>query len=184
MFHEAGAVNSKCDKESGPVTPLLDMEGVGASEEAMGEEIKCEESEDDDLRGEEAMAARMLRDPGAPTQKEVDEHCVTHMPFRAWRPSCVAGKARDKHHRQREQDDKGIPEVVFDYCFMGTEGEEETVAIQVERDRRSKAIFAHGVPRKGMTHEYGAEVLINDLDKLGYREIILKSDGEPALRSI
>ena len=35
-----------------------------------------------------------------------------------------------------------------------------------------------------MSHAHGAEELIKDIDKLGYREVILKSDGEPALKSI
>ena len=31
---------------------------------------------------------------------------------------------------------------------------------------------------------HGAEELIEDIEKLGYSEIILKSDGEPALINI
>ena len=54
------------------------------------------------------------------------------MPYRSWCPSCVSGKAKDRQHRkQEEQSEKSVPEVVFDYGFMGTGVEgEETVAIQ------------------------------------------------------
>ena len=45
-------------------------------------------------------------------------------------------------------------------------------------------LFAHVVPRKGMTHEHGAKAMVADLDKLGHGEVILKSDGEAALKSI
>ena len=31
-------------------------------------------------RGEEAQKARPMRDPGAPTQAEIDAHNVTHLP--------------------------------------------------------------------------------------------------------
>ena len=73
--------------------------------------------------------------------------------------------------------------MVFDYCFLGSEGE-DTVASQVTRDRRTRMIFAHVVPKKGFSHEHGATELIKDIAKLGYNEIILKCDGEPALKTI
>ena len=44
---------------------------------------------------------------------------------------------------------------------------EETVAIQVAKDRRTRMIFAHMVSKKEMTHEFGAEAMIEDLEKLG-----------------
>ena len=94
----------------------------------------------------------MLKDPGRPTAAEVAEHNTVHMPYRSWCPSCVAGKARDRCHKRRGDSENMTPEVVFDYCFMGTEGE-ETIAIQVALDRRSRVNFANVVPRKGMTHE-------------------------------
>jgi hypothetical protein len=133
---------------------------------------------------EEAREPRVPRDPGAPTATEVEQHNVTHLPFRAWCPACVMGKARDKMHRKQEDGaEKGIPEIVFDYGFLGAEGE-ETIAIQVARDRRTRMIFAHVVPKKGCTHEHGAQEMIKDIGKLGYQEVILKCDGEPALKSV
>ena len=63
----------------------------------------------------EAREAKTLRDPGAPTEAEVERHNVTHLPFRSWCPACVEGKARDrKHKKQADQDFKAVPEVVFD----------------------------------------------------------------------
>ena len=73
--------------------------------------------------------------------------------------------------------------MVSEYCFMGTEGA-ETIAIQMALDRISRVHFANVVPRKGMTHEYGADVMIDDLEKLGQTDIILKCDREPALNSV
>ena len=176
-----------------PVSPeeLLESgDAVGDDEEGRqlnsgreAEEIVCGGESDGDR--EEAQVPKVLRDPGAPSQKEIETHNVTHLPYRSWCPSCVAGKARDRgHHRQQGPMEKQVPEVVFDYCFMNCEGEEESVAIQVARDRRTRAVFAHVVPRKGMTHEYGAKIMVSDLGRLGYHEIILKCDGEPALRSV
>ena len=166
---------SPVEEEVNPVRPPL--EGRGAEEEFRDIELECEEEE-------EAREPHVLRDPGAPSEAEVERHNVTHMPFRSWCPSCVEGKARDKHHRtNEEQDQKSVPEIVFDYGFLGSEGE-ETIAIQVARDRRTRMLFAHVVPKKGFTHEHGAAEMIKDIAKLGYSEVILKCDGEAALKSI
>ena len=153
---------------------------VGDVEEEDFEEIECEEKE-----SEEARAPEVLRDPGAPTPKEIEEHNVTHMPFRSWCPHCVAGKAQERPHRKQErQSEKQIPEIVFDYGFLGGKDDEQTLAVQVARDRRTQMLFAHVVPRKGMVHEHGANAMVKDIEKLGYKEVILKCDGEPAMQSV
>ena len=90
----------------------------------------------------------------------------------------------DKQNQKAEgQVEKEVPEIVFDHCFFGSEGE-DTVAIQVTGDRRTRMIFAHVVPKKGFSHEHGATELIKDIAKPGYNEIILKCDGEPSLKTI
>ena len=149
-----------------------------------GEEELPEIQLDLEIEESEAREPCILRDPGAPTESEVEHHNVTHLPFRAWCPACVEGKARDRpHKRQEDENEKRLPEVVFDYGFMGTEGE-DTIAIQVARDRRTRMVFAHVVPKKGFTHEHGAAEMVKDIKKLGYSEMILKCDGEPALKSV
>ena len=45
-------------------------------------------------------------------------------------------------------------------------------------------ILANVVPRKCMIHEHGDKSMLDDLEKLGYKEIILKCDGEPALKNV
>ena len=78
---------------------------VGDIEEEDFHEIVCEEKE-----SEEARAPEVLRDPGAPTLQEVEEHNITHMPFRSWCPRCVTGKAQERPHRKQEtQGHKQIP---------------------------------------------------------------------------
>lgn len=164
--------------EPAEVVPVRPWEVCGLDGEEEFREIQLEVEE------EEARKPRTLRDPGAPTEVEVEQHNVTHLPFRAWCPACVEGKARDKPHRKLDDsENKGLPEVVFDYGFLGAEGE-DTIAIQVARDRKTRMLFAHVVPKKGFTHEHGAEEMIKDLKKLGYAEVILKCDGEPALKSV
>lgn len=72
----------------------------------------------------------------------------------------------------------------FDYCFLGSEGEERTVPVLVAIDRNTLMLFGHVVPRKGLAHEHGARELARDLTNLEYHEVILKCDGEPALKRV
>ena len=45
-------------------------------------------------------------------------------------------------------------------------------------------LFAHVVPRKGIVHEHGAAAMVSDIERLGYKEVILECDGEPAMKSV
>lgn len=81
----------------------------------------------EEARSEEGRIPRTLRGPGTPTQDEADHINTTYIAFRSWCPACVAGRARARHHKKKEnQGDKRVPEVVFDYTFLGAEGERAT----------------------------------------------------------
>ena len=148
---------------------------------AGGQEPTLTDSDDDEM---EARRPRVLRDPGAPTEEQIEEHNTNHLPFRSWCPACVAGKAKDKFHSKIKDEEHGIPTVVFDYCFLATNDVKDTIPTQVMLDTRTQMLFGHVVPRKGMIDEHGCEQMIKDLEKLGYDEIILKCDEEPALLNI
>lgn len=45
-------------------------------------------------------------------------------------------------------------------------------------------LFAQAVPKKGLAHENGSQELLDDLQMLGYHEVILRRDGEPAPQSV
>ena len=80
--------------------------GREGAEEAQGEEVheepevaeEQEEHRDDDGMGteEEFQRPRVLRDPGQPSAAEIEEHNVTHIPYRPWCEACNRGKAKKK----------------------------------------------------------------------------------------
>ena len=142
---------------------------------------ECGESDEEVT---ETRQAKVMKDPGAPTQKEIDDHNCTHLPFRSWCPACVTGTAKDRPHRRDGTADKNMPMLVVDCGFLGTQDAKDTVAVQVMKHVQSNMIFANVVPRKGLLDVYGAEELIADIEKLGYNDIILKCDGEAALTNI
>ena len=64
---------------------------------------------------------KKILDPRLPTQAEVDEHNLTHLPYRNWCPICVQAKGKDMDHRSAVDKQRGLSEYCFDYCFPGDE---------------------------------------------------------------
>ena len=87
---------------------------------------------------------------------------------------------------QAEKEAEQIPTVSIDYGFLGQpeEGPHNSLPVLVVRDRQSKGIWSHPVPSKGVSHPYPAKALMTDLDFMGYKRIIMKSDQEPAITAL
>ena len=181
------------DRVEGDRVEVLSGEVEEQDAEAEGQE----ESDHGSSRGEgcedDGYAPKTTaKDPGAPTQAEIDEHEVDHLPFRSWCECCVMGRGTGEQHRPGPS--SRIPVISFDYLFIAqskifTErelGEEEAkaaaVKVLVVKDARSKTIFAHVVRRKGVDDdEYAVRRLAEDVNWLGYSKVILKCDGERAI---
>ena len=129
-------------------------EAMEAGEEE-GERKEAEDREEameaEEEEGEEAEAVRLRKAPNQPSDKELEEHMVTHVPYRPWCPFCVAGKSKANPHRKRGDRDVTMPEVHMDYTFMKTREEEgkKGMPILVAKDRDSKWVMASVVPKKG-----------------------------------
>ena len=61
------------------------VRGVGEEEEV---EIEMDEA-DESAVGDRKV--KKMQDPLLPSAKKVQEHQVTHLPFRSWCPHCVKG---------------------------------------------------------------------------------------------
>ena len=103
---------------------------------------------------------------------------------------CVRGRGKSFQHRrvQHDQNDEAHPVVSLDYAFFGAPGELEQEAIGgakmpvlVVKDRFSKAMLTHLLPSKGIEHFYPEAALLRDIRFLGYAQLTLKSDQEPAI---
>ena len=150
------------------------------------DDLNCDEFSDDECGTchEEGIHMKFLKSPKLPSQREVDEHYVTHWPYRDWCPICVKAKARNVPHLRQTDREHSVPHVHVDYGFFGNADDDEKVILQVARDEESRALFVHAVPRKGMTHEHGARELCKDIKKIGYKKIAIKGDNEPAIVSL
>ena len=173
-----------------PVFPVREVGAVAAEGEDVADELcaPCEEEE---------QAETPLCPPSVyqPTRSEYLDHCVTHYPFRAWCRYCLEGRGREfgHEHGRGTKDDRSTPVVSFDYCFLSDNGNvttdvefadagESAIKLLVARDSKSKALFAHVVPVKGVDSKgFAVSSLVADVRWLGYTKVVLKSDNEPAI---
>ena len=77
------------------------------------------------LEDYEPPAVKTLTSPELPTQAEIDEHNVSHQPYRAWCRYCVMGRGKADPHRKIEEKEIRVPTIACDYCFMGKKSEVE-----------------------------------------------------------
>ena len=177
-----------CKHGSRPVFPVADD---GREEPVFGapEEMVAHDEQED------VKTPPCLPSVYQPTRSEYLDHCITHYPFRAWCKHCLEGRGREFGHdnRRGDKDERCTPVISFDYCFVSDHGEVTTeaefeaagdgaVKVLVARDSRSKSVFAHAVPSKGVDAKgFAVSALVGDVQWLGYNRVVLKSDNEPAI---
>ena len=162
-----------------------------------------------DEAGSEAQQLKTHRDHYCPTIEEIEEHRRTHLPYRAWCKFCVMGRGVGAPHAAVDHV-SAIPIVSLDYFFI-TDGDMKRRAeleeypcdpegdTKLEEDRQrgkvmkclvmkcrdSKTVFAHAVPCKGRDEDgYVVQLITENVKWLGHVKLILKSDGENAIKAI
>ena len=188
------------------------QEEVGSKEEMHDgeetEELRCkpcdpvgEEIVDEEVQ-EEAEVQRPVTDPGQPTQAMIDEHDLTHSPFRPWCEACVRGRAADAPSRKVKGGfaEHVLPRVRMDYCFLteeveekeGEHGEERTaksgasITVAVMQESLTRSVWAYAVSHKGSREDWLVDQVIDDLETIGLKNerIVLKSDQEPSITDV
>ena len=120
-----------------------------------------------------------------PTQTERQEHNATHIRFGEWCTHRMMGRGRTHHHtsKHRSEDHSRRPTIAVEDLFMEqnsathiqTISDESVTGIAVKEDRHASCAVWFG--RKA-SKSFGQ---LSFVDQLGYREITLKSDTEPAV---
>ena len=134
---------------------------------------------------EEARKVKKVMDPKEPTAAERKEHEATHLPFRNWCRHCVRGRGLQAGHYKVKEEERKVQEISIDYCFPASEGQ-EGITVLVARERGTRMTCATQVPRKGTTGSFAKNRLMAFLREIGYEysPVILKSDGEPAVKAV
>ncbi len=97
-------------KDTGCRNVLFDVEGG-----AEGEEVNIEAGVDTEVE-----PVKRAVDPGKPTDNQIEEHRMAHLPYRSWCRWCVLGRGRGLQHRARAG--SLIPIVGIDYFFLTSAG--------------------------------------------------------------
>ena len=134
----------------------------------------------------QAVKLRVVGKP--PSQRELDEHSVTHIPYRNWCRHCVSGRGQSDHHRkQLDRHEQEVPVVSIDYAFLAESStkssQEHLQPVIVLKDRKSGTVKAHMVEEKGV-NVFAVKRLVQDVALLGYKRIVFKSDNEPAILAL
>ena len=149
--------------------------GVGERDRNEGDEQDdAQEEEEIDAEAAEDAPVKIARDPGDPTPAERWRHNATHIPYRSWCPVCVKGKGKEESHRRQKFGDESCkPHLRFDYKTFGQEGDYDGKAtVLVCKDEITKMKFAHMCERKGATEKWVIEKIIEDINRLGYIEVV------------
>ena len=75
---------------------------------------------DVDHEGEEDKGVtKGIRAPWQPSAREVEDHNLSHYPFRSWCQCCVFGKAvAEPHRKEKEPGEEAVPTVAIDYMYL------------------------------------------------------------------
>ena len=162
-----------------------------------GEEVNIEAGDDTEVE-----PVKRATDPGKPTDQQIEEHRMTHLPYRSWCRWCVLGRGRGLQHRVRPG--SLIPIIGIDYYFLTGSGiklrselEMSNEDVDAARQRGeiakclvvrcyvSKAVFGHVIPRKGLDEDgIVVEKILQNLEWLGHTRIIVKADNEPSIQAL
>ena len=183
--------------EEGPEAP--NVSARGADDFDMGDEV-AQRGASDAESIDEVREPRRRNSPSDPTSREIEDHVLTgHACFRSWCAACVQGRGRaERHHGEgckELEDGSKVPVVSWDYYFLGarnrtTEAEVEQLGdspVLVMHDGVTKSIFAHLIPAKGVDFsscEKVEEMIVKDLDTLGYHRVVFRCDNEPSILAL
>ena len=154
-------------------------------DKADGDERREEQEDSEGDKEEEAERGMRrvvkLQDPRRPTEEEVKEHELTHLPFRNWCKHCVAGKGTETPCRRSEGGGE-LPEFHIDWAFPGEAEANKTVTMLVVRMRDVRMTMSTLAPSKA-TGDFVAKRIVTFMKECGCEgaDVIVKADQEPAI---
>ena len=193
----------------------MDGRLLAPTTEATGDSATTEGATTDDhveiQLEQEAADIKVAPAPTRPSEAEVEEHRITHFPYRSWCDECREGRGLGEQRGRHAGRPHEIPRVGIDYWYITTGGIQsrrdiasdfpedaagETLLTRAREDEKlmkcliircheSKAVFAHAVPVKGRDEDnYVANLITTDVAFMGHVKLIIKSDNEPALLAL
>lgn len=120
--------------------------------------------------------------PSTPTEAEMSEHCLTHIPFRDWCTLCIANKSRQDQHQREGHSSSTHSVVSFDFGFSGRGvSDDDSITVLFMHDRATKMM--HAVPsltKGGASLPYLTSELCRFVISTGHQQVGLRCDNEPS----
>lgn len=199
----AGRGNRPAAEGVRPEGPSAGIGGPPAEPEARDEGPHDEQPADEGWLDDEAVEVAPARVPPGgrrPSRQEVERHVATgHAVHRDWCFSCMRGRGLATRHEPAGDDrEDADPLVCMDYGYMldheseqgqarqqhgdGERDDEDPdgMLIVVAKDRRTGTYGSTALRAKGVT-DHSCKWLAGFLKHLGYRRLVLHSDGEPSI---
>ena len=128
------------------------------------------------LRSEAERVAVGQKVPQQPTAQEIENHGLTHEPYRDWRELCQSFRARQDPHPASAHDRVGHSVISYDYgfCSRMDDGSDKLPCL-VMHDRDTRLLGAIG----GKYLQYVITEFVRFIMHTQHREVALRSDLEP-----
>ena len=156
--------------------PLLRPEDLAAAEE--------------NVQGIEELVPKILTRSAVkkPKAEDVRQHCVTHVPYQPWCPTCVSGRGLARPHHQGAQIDAEVSQisrVVWDWAFLRDRVGAPLLSVLVGIDHRTSLRAAIVCTDRRATNAETIDAVLTALRRMGHHGTLeLRSDGEPALMEL
>ena len=168
--------------------------------------IKSDNEGVDGHEDEEVEPMRTAASPVLPPAADIEEHRMTHMPYRPWCTECNQGRGLGEQRGAHVGQEHSIPLVGVDFWYITTGGVKKREELEWANDEKgdaelqgqrqagkiikcliirchkTKCVFAHVIPFKGHLEDpYVVDLTCSDIAWLGHVKLIIKGDNEKAL---
>ena len=140
------------------------------------EEMPTEEDEQ-----QSANKAKAMMQPVQPTPQEIQQHNLTHMPYRSWCPVCIQSRGRQTSHQQQTLKQ---PVIQVDFTYIKTYEDKWPVPILTAIDIQTGMAMATMLTDKKGQFAYAQACLQAFILECGRAEGILQSDQEEYLMAL
>lgn len=156
----------------------------GPAQAEVGDKVRVQdEAEIDADNGDVYEVPRPHPEPRPPTARERAKHFLTHFPYISWCKHCVAGRRNNVGHYASNPDERTIPSIHLDFCFLRDSRDQDLLTCLVGRLTPSQAVFACPCDVKG-ADPYTVHRLNEFFKCTGVPHLVCKSDQESAIGSM
>lgn len=138
------------------------------------------------LRGELERQPVAQSRPEEPSQAEVENHSLTHEPFKSWCSLCNQYRARQDQHVASHHESSGhsVVSFVFGFCSR-MDGETDKQTCLFVHDRATKMMAAIPTPQKRGKHLQHLTIEVTRfIVHTQHRETAIRTDRETSVRAL